>query len=122
MGDPGLRLGAWDNGQDVLAHPFFRNVDMEALLRKEIPAPRATQAGETQDGGEEEMSLSHANFTSTVDRMQSPNVQPPSAPVSALERAVNGNHTVAPRVDRGEDFTDFTFVGDVPARQTILRS
>jgi hypothetical protein len=33
------RLGQKNDVDEVLAHPFFKNMDRERLLKKEIPAP-----------------------------------------------------------------------------------
>jgi len=33
------RLGQKNDVDEVLAHPFFKNIDRERLLKKEIPAP-----------------------------------------------------------------------------------
>mmetsp|Transcript_17315 Transcript_17315/g.12312 ORF Transcript_17315/g.12312 Transcript_17315/m.12312 type:complete len:126 (+) Transcript_17315:1662-2039(+) len=33
------RLGCEDDARDILSHPWFGELDLEALLRKEFPAP-----------------------------------------------------------------------------------
>ena len=37
--DKSKRLGAQGRGNEVLAHPFFKGIDLNGLIQKKIPAP-----------------------------------------------------------------------------------
>lgn len=47
--DKTKRLGALGRGEEVLAHPFFKDINLEKLLQKQIKAPFLPKCPEPEE-------------------------------------------------------------------------
>jgi len=94
--DPAARLGSEDDGAAVRAHPFFRDVDWGALLRKQITPPFQPAVKDLRDT---------QNFDAEFTAM----------PVESLDSKPKHDGMDSPSVSGGR-FYGFTFVNaDVSA-------